>query len=96
MEAPLPKAPRKRQVTAIVILLLWWEAGGATVNSSVLEERGSGSLVANLARDLGVGLGELVARGARKLSKGNQQHVQLEQKRGHLLLQEKLDREGVW
>ncbi|EPQ16980.1 Protocadherin beta-17 [Myotis brandtii] len=95
METPLPKAPRKRQVTAIIILLLLWEAGGATINYSVLEERESGSFVANLAKDLGLGLGELAARGARILSKGNRQHLQLEQKSGYLLLKEKLDREEL-
>ncbi|XP_006777093.1 PREDICTED: protocadherin beta-17-like [Myotis davidii] len=95
METPLPKAPRKRQVTAIMILLLLWEAGGATLHYSVLEERESGSFVANLAKDLGLGSGELAARGARILSKGNRQHLQLEQQSGHLLLQEKLDREEL-
>ncbi|XP_070270886.1 protocadherin beta-17-like [Myotis yumanensis] len=95
METPLAKAPRKRQVTAIIILLLLWEAGGATINYSVLEERESGSFVANLAKDLGLGLGELAARGARILSKGNRQHLQLEQKSGYLLLKEKLDREEL-
>ncbi|CAK6446148.1 unnamed protein product [Pipistrellus nathusii] len=95
MERQLPEAPWKRQVTAVIILLLLWEAGGATVNYSVLEERESGSFVANLAEDLGLGLGELAARGARILSKGNRQHLQLQQKSGYLLLKEKLDREEV-
>ncbi|KAI5942020.1 Protocadherin beta-5 [Manis javanica] len=95
METLLPKAPQKRQVTAIIILLLLWEAGGATINYSILEEWESGSFVANLARDLRLGLGELAARGALILSKGNKQHLQLEQKSGNLLLKEKLDREEL-
>ncbi|XP_047634808.1 protocadherin beta-17-like [Phacochoerus africanus] len=95
METLLPKATQKRQVTAILLLFLLWEAGGATIKYSVLEERDSGSVVANLAEDLGLGLGELAARGARILSKGNKQHLQLEQKTGNLLLKEKLDREEL-
>uniref|UniRef100_A0A9L0TA19 Cadherin domain-containing protein n=1 Tax=Equus caballus TaxID=9796 RepID=A0A9L0TA19_HORSE len=95
METPLPKAPQKRQVTAIIILLLLWEAGGATIKYSVLEERDSGSFVADLAKDLGLGIGELASRGARILSKGNKQHLRLEQKSGSLLLKEKLDREEL-
>uniref|UniRef100_A0A480L2R5 Protocadherin beta-6 isoform 1 n=1 Tax=Sus scrofa TaxID=9823 RepID=A0A480L2R5_PIG len=95
METLLPKATQKRQVTAILLLFLLWEAGGATIKYSVLEERDSGSVVANLAEDLGLGLGELAARGARILSKGNKQHLQLEQKSGNLLLKEKLDREEL-
>ncbi|KAM8764469.1 putative protocadherin beta-18 isoform 2-T2 [Rhynchonycteris naso] len=95
METLLPKTPRKRQVTAIIILLLLWEVGCATIKYSVLEERDSGFFVANLSKDLGLGLGELAARGARILSKGNKQHLQLDQKSGNLLLKEKLDREEL-
>ncbi|XP_042841418.1 protocadherin beta-17 isoform X2 [Panthera tigris] len=97
METPLPKAPQKRQVTAIIIvliLLILWEVDGMTIKYSVLEERESGSYVANLAKDLGLGLGELEARDARILSKGNQQYLQLE-KSGNLILKEKLDREEL-
>ncbi|XP_045854820.1 protocadherin beta-17-like isoform X2 [Meles meles] len=97
MESPLPKAPQKRQVTAIIILILLilWEVGSTIIKYSVLEERESGSFVTNLAKDLGLGLGELAAQGARILSKGNQQYLQLEQKSGNLLLKEKLDREEL-
>ncbi|XP_047585615.1 protocadherin beta-17-like isoform X2 [Lutra lutra] len=97
MESPLPKAPQKRQVTAIIILILLilWEVGSTTIKYSVLEERESGSFVTNLAKDLGLGLGELAVRAARILSKGNQQYLQLEQKSGNLLLKEKLDREEL-
>ncbi|XP_006891279.1 PREDICTED: protocadherin beta-17-like [Elephantulus edwardii] len=95
MDSPLPKALQKRQVTAIVILLLLWEAGCATLKYSVLEERESGSFVTNLAKDLGLGLGELAARGGQVLSEGNKEHLQLQQKSGNLLLKEKLDREEL-
>ena len=95
METPLPKVTQKRQVTAIIILLLLREAGGQIIKYSVLEERDSGSFVANLAKDLGLGLGELVSRGARILFKGNKQHLQIEQKSGNLILKEKLDREDL-
>ncbi|XP_062941799.1 protocadherin beta-17 [Cynocephalus volans] len=95
METPLPKAPKKRQVTAIIFLLLLWEAGSATIKYSVLEERDSGSFVANLAKDLGLSIGELAARGVQILSKGNKQHLQIERKTGNLLLKEKLDREEL-
>ncbi|XP_052011507.1 protocadherin beta-14 [Apodemus sylvaticus] len=95
METSLHKAPEKRQVTAIIFLLLLWEAGSATVKYSVLEETDRGSLVGNLAKDLGLSLRELVFRGAQILSKGNKQLLQLEQKSGNLLLKEKLDREEL-
>ncbi|XP_076411163.1 protocadherin beta-14 isoform X1 [Peromyscus maniculatus bairdii] len=95
METPLHRALQKRQVTAIVFLLLLWEAGSATIKYSVLEETDRGSLVGNLAKDLGLGLRDLVIRGAQVLNKGNKQLLQLEQKSGNLVLKEKLDREEL-
>ncbi|XP_069932321.1 protocadherin beta-17-like [Oryctolagus cuniculus] len=95
MATPLPEALQKRQVTAITFLLLLWGAGSATLKYSVLEERESGFFVANLAKDLGLGEGELAARGARILSKGNKQHLQLEPKSGNLLVKEQMDREEL-
>ncbi|XP_041516158.1 protocadherin beta-14 [Microtus oregoni] len=95
METPLYKALQERQVTAIVFLLLLWEAGSATVKYSILEETDRGSLVGNLAKDLGLGLRDLVIRGAQILNKGNKQLLQLEQKSGNLVLKEKLDREEL-
>ncbi|KAM5299021.1 protocadherin beta-17-like isoform 2-T2 [Ctenodactylus gundi] len=95
METTLPIAPKNRQVTAIIFLLLSWEVGSATLKYSVLEEKESGFLVANLEKDLGIENGELTARGTQILSKGNKQYLQLEQKSGDLLLKEKLDREEL-
>ncbi|XP_052597935.1 LOW QUALITY PROTEIN: protocadherin beta-14-like [Peromyscus californicus insignis] len=95
METPLHRALQKRQVTAIVFLLLLWEAGSATIKYSVLEETDRGSLVGNLAKDLGLVLRDLVIRGAQILNKGNKQLLQLEQKSGNLVLKEKLDREEL-
>nr|XP_044988902.1 protocadherin beta-14-like [Jaculus jaculus] len=95
METPLPKAPQKRQVTAIIFLLLLWEVGSAPLKYSVLEERESGFFVGNLANDLGLSLGDLVLRGVQILSKGNKQLFQLDQKNGNLLLKERLDREEL-
>ncbi|XP_045140671.1 protocadherin beta-14-like [Echinops telfairi] len=92
---PLHKALLKRQVTVILILLLWWEGGSAIIKYSILEERESGSFVANLAKDLGLDIGELAARGPQVISEGNKQYLQLQQKSGSLLLKEKLDREEL-
>uniref|UniRef100_F1RGD4 Cadherin domain-containing protein n=1 Tax=Sus scrofa TaxID=9823 RepID=F1RGD4_PIG len=85
----------KRQVFFLVILLFWWEAGSEAIRYSMPEERESGSFVANLAKDLGLGVGQLATRGARIHYKGNKQLLQLDVKTGDLLLSEKLDREGL-
>ncbi|XP_048077072.1 protocadherin beta-5-like [Ursus arctos] len=93
METALAKTPQKRQVIFLAILLLLWEAGSDAIRYSMPEETESGSFVANLAKDLGLRVGELPTRGARIHYKGNKQVLQLDIETGNLLLYEKLDRE---
>ncbi|XP_059554628.1 protocadherin beta-17-like isoform X2 [Myotis daubentonii] len=86
---------KKRQVVTFVILMLLREVGSEFIQYSVLEETESGTFVANLTKDLGLGTGELAARGARVVFKGNRQHLQLDPQTYDLLLNEKLDREEL-
>uniref|UniRef100_A0A8D2DH98 Cadherin domain-containing protein n=1 Tax=Sciurus vulgaris TaxID=55149 RepID=A0A8D2DH98_SCIVU len=90
---PGPKPLQKRQVIFLAMLLFLWEADSETIRYSVPEETESGYSVANLAKDLGLKVGELATRGARIHHKGSKQLLQLNVKTGDLLLQEKLDRE---
>ncbi|KAM8764478.1 protocadherin beta-5-like [Rhynchonycteris naso] len=93
METALAKTSQKRQVIFLIILLLLWEAGSEAIRYFIPEETESGSFVANLAKDLGLTVGELATRGARIHYNGNKQLLQLDIKTGNLLLHEKLDRE---
>ncbi|XP_052597940.1 protocadherin beta-6 [Peromyscus californicus insignis] len=93
METAQAKTPEKRQVVFLTILLLLWEAGTEAIRYSMPEETESGYLVANLAKDLGLRVGELATRGARIHHKGNKELLQLDAETGNLLLREKLDRE---
>ncbi|XP_062044970.1 protocadherin beta-6-like [Lepus europaeus] len=86
---------KKRQVALLVVLLLLWEVGSESMQYSVLEESESGTFVANLTKDLGLRMGELAARGARVVFKGNRQLLQLDPQTHDLLLNEKLDREEL-
>ncbi|XP_020043474.2 protocadherin beta-5-like [Castor canadensis] len=95
METALAKTPQTRQVIFLAILLFWWEAGSEAIRYSMPEETDSGYLVANLAKDLGLRVGELAPRGARIHYKGNKELLQLDVKTGNLLLYEKLDREDL-
>ncbi|XP_027708787.1 protocadherin beta-2-like [Vombatus ursinus] len=54
-----------------------------------------GSFVANVAKALGLEVGELSNRGARVIFKGNKDYLQLNHRTGDLLLREKLDREEL-
>uniref|UniRef100_A0A8C4PSD6 Protocadherin beta 6 n=1 Tax=Equus asinus asinus TaxID=83772 RepID=A0A8C4PSD6_EQUAS len=86
---------KKRQVAIFIMLMLLWEAGSESIQYSVLEESETGTFVANLTKDLGLRMGELAARGARVVFKGNRQHLQLDPQTYDLLLNEKLDREEL-
>ncbi|XP_027630657.1 protocadherin beta-6 [Tupaia chinensis] len=86
---------KKRQVAIFLILMVLWEVGSELIHYSVLEETESGTFVANLTKDLGLKEGELAARGARVVFKGNRQHLQLDPQTHDLQLNEKLDREEL-
>ncbi|XP_059030810.1 protocadherin beta-3 [Mustela lutreola] len=95
MEARGERFLRQRQVLFLFVFL-----GGSLTESesrrySVVEETERGYLIANLAKDLGLEVGELAVRGAQVVSKGNKQHFQLNHQTGDLLLHEKLDREEL-
>ncbi|XP_074068889.1 protocadherin beta-15-like [Macrotis lagotis] len=84
-----------RQVICLVILLWVCEAGSTIGRFSVAEEMEVGSFVSNVAKTLGLEVGELSARGAQVLSEDNRQYLQLDLQTGDLLLREKLDREQL-
>ncbi|XP_057346957.1 protocadherin beta-15-like isoform X2 [Manis pentadactyla] len=95
MEAGGERFPKQRQVLILFLLLGEALAGSESHRYSVMEEMESGSSVANLAKDLGLGVGELAARGARVVSEDNEPRLQLDLQTGELILNEKLDREKM-
>nr|XP_025873592.1 protocadherin beta-15-like isoform X1 [Vulpes vulpes] len=95
MEAGGECFPKQRQVLILFLLLGEALAGWESRRYSVMEETESGSFVANLAKDLGLGVGELAARGARVVSEDNEPGLQLDLQTGELVLSEKLDREEM-
>ncbi|KAM6148973.1 protocadherin beta-8-like [Erethizon dorsatum] len=87
---------RQRQVLFSFFLLSLFLAGAVELRRySVVEETEGNSFVTNLAKDLGLGQRELSRRGIRVVSKGNKLRLQLNQKTGDLLVNEKLDREEL-
>ncbi|XP_072812454.1 protocadherin beta-8 [Vicugna pacos] len=95
MESSRKLICRQRQVLFFFLFLGLAQAGSEPRRYSVVEETEGSSLVTNLAKDLGLGHGELSRRGARVIFKGNKLHLQLDQETGDLLLNEKLDREEL-
>ncbi|ELW54090.1 protocadherin beta-13 [Tupaia chinensis] len=87
---------RQRQVFFLFFLLCLSPGGASELKRySVVEETEGSSFVTNLAKDLGLGQGELSRRGVRVISKGNKLRLQLDSETGDLLLNEKLDREEL-
>ncbi|XP_004586548.2 protocadherin beta-1 [Ochotona princeps] len=95
MAAARRKPWQSRQVESFLLFLCVSVGGATTIRYSVAEEMESGSFVANVAKDLGLEVGKLAARGARLVSEGNKLHFRLHRKTGDLFVKEKLDRESL-
>ncbi|XP_060109629.1 protocadherin beta-16-like isoform X13 [Heteronotia binoei] len=66
-----------------------------SIHYSVPEERKSGSLVANVLKNLKMDVKEFSARGAQLISEGTKQYFQLDPYSGNVLLKDKIDREAL-
>ncbi|XP_031305045.2 protocadherin beta-7 [Camelus dromedarius] len=95
MEARVVRTVKKRQVLFLCVFLGVSWAGVEQLRYFVEEETERGTFLANLANDLGLGVGELSARGPRIVSDQNMPFLLLDPLTGHLLLNEKLDREEL-
>ncbi|XP_014649436.1 PREDICTED: protocadherin beta-4-like [Ceratotherium simum simum] len=91
----LERIQPNRQVMAFILMVFLSQTRPEPIRYSVLEETESGSFVAHLTRDLGLGIGELAARSARVVCDDDKQRLQLDRQTGDLLLREKLDREEL-
>ncbi|XP_045727193.2 protocadherin beta-18-like [Mirounga angustirostris] len=93
--------PRERRHQRIrQVLLFFVFLGGSLVCSepwrySLAEEMEIGSVIANVVKDIGLGVEDLVARGARVIFDDYKPYLLLDQQTGNLLLNEQLDREAL-
>ncbi|KAK5602877.1 hypothetical protein CRENBAI_021530 [Crenichthys baileyi] len=83
----------KRQVLLISILCFGSVIG--QVSYSIPEEMPKGSLVGNIAKDLGLDLKRVKAGKARLYTGDSAQFIELNKERGVLLIKEKIDREAL-
>ncbi|XP_062941728.1 protocadherin beta-7 [Cynocephalus volans] len=95
MEARVDRVEQKRQVLFLCVFLGMSWAGAKPLRYFAVEETDRGTFLANLANDLGLGAGELSARGPRIVSDENVRFLLLNAFTGDLLLNEKLDREEL-
>ncbi|KAM9129994.1 protocadherin beta-16-like isoform 3-T3 [Pangshura tecta] len=95
MAGGMENRSRKRQVLSFFLCLCVSLAACETIRYSVPEEKKSGSLVANIAKDLKLDVGKLSARNARLISKSSKQYFELNASSGDVIIKEKIDREDM-
>ncbi|XP_030176030.1 protocadherin beta-7 [Lynx canadensis] len=95
MEARVMPEVQKRQVFFLCVFLGMPWASTEPLRYFVAEETERETFLANLANDLGLGVGELSARGSRVISDENIRFLLFKPLTGDLLLNEKLDREEL-
>ncbi|XP_023848132.1 protocadherin alpha-8-like [Salvelinus sp. IW2-2015] len=91
------RAWRERQpaVTYMVALIFFWIGASAQIRYSISEELKEGTVVGNIAKDLGIDLSTLKERGFRIVSGSTEPLFQLNQNDGILYVTRKIDREEV-
>ncbi|XP_050817867.1 protocadherin gamma-A12-like [Gopherus flavomarginatus] len=85
----------KGQVLFCLILVNVWEAISGQIRYSIPEEMQKGSIVGNIAKDLGLDIKELSDRGIRIVGRGRTQYFTLNIKSGYLYPTERVDREQI-
>ncbi|KAM3612744.1 uncharacterized protein V6R79_013665 [Siganus canaliculatus] len=96
MDCRSRNAGRGRRTALVVILcLLKLSSVAGQARYSVPEEQAEGSLVGNIARDLGLDVTRLTSGKARIITKGSRQYVDLNRDKGTLVIKERIDREEL-
>ncbi|XP_013858682.1 protocadherin beta-1 [Austrofundulus limnaeus] len=85
----------KRKVLLFIISLIFLDTTLAQASYSIPEEMPKGSLVGNIAQDLGIEIKRLISGKARIFSRNREEHVELSANRGVLLVKERIDREAL-
>uniref|UniRef100_A0A8K9WLR8 Cadherin domain-containing protein n=1 Tax=Oncorhynchus mykiss TaxID=8022 RepID=A0A8K9WLR8_ONCMY len=86
---------RRQWVVFMVALVLFWSGASAQLRYSISEELKEGTVVGNIAKDLGIDLRTLKERGFRIVSGSTEPPFQVNQNDGILYLHRKIDREEV-
>ncbi|TSV15243.1 Protocadherin gamma-A8 [Bagarius yarrelli] len=81
--------------TVLFFILLSSRSVLAQISYSIPEEMAQGSIVGNIAQDLGLDIKRLKSGKARAFSGDNAEYIELNKDRGLLLIKEKIDRESL-
>ncbi|XP_029627074.1 protocadherin alpha-7 isoform X3 [Salmo trutta] len=86
---------RRQRVVFMVATCFFWTVASAQIRYSISEELKEGTVVGNIAKDLGIDLSSLKERGFRIVSGSTEPLFQLNQNDGILYVNRKIDREEV-
>uniref|UniRef100_G3Q1B0 Cadherin domain-containing protein n=1 Tax=Gasterosteus aculeatus aculeatus TaxID=481459 RepID=G3Q1B0_GASAC len=89
------KRTMNRRQVLLFIPILYFSAVYGQASYSIPEEMAKGSLVGNIAQDLGLDVKRLRLGNARVYSGDSREYIELNRERGVLLIKEKIDREAL-
>ncbi|XP_031427716.1 protocadherin gamma-C5-like isoform X9 [Clupea harengus] len=75
--------------------LLWWNIGTAQIRYTIPEELKEGSVVGNVAKDIGLDASELINRKLRIASESGKSYFNVDLAKGELIVNERIDREKL-
>ncbi|CDQ76451.1 unnamed protein product [Oncorhynchus mykiss] len=86
----------RQWVVLLVALIFFWSGASAQIKYSISEELKEGTVVGNIAKDLGIDLSTLTERGFRIVSGSTEPLFQVNRHDGILYVNRKIDREEVY
>ncbi|XP_062870121.1 protocadherin gamma-C5-like [Trichomycterus rosablanca] len=76
-------------------VVVFWNKAGAQLRYTIAEELKEGSVVGNIAKDLGIVVSEISVRNLRIASESGKQYFNLDLRNGVLFVQDVIDRENI-
>ncbi|XP_047675342.1 protocadherin alpha-C2-like isoform X9 [Tachysurus fulvidraco] len=89
------RSPLMKRYVAAIVLSVFLSTASAVTHYSIPEEMDAGSVVANLATDLGLDIKTLIKRKIRLDTLSNKKYLDINKETGELLIMEKIDREYI-